>query len=295
MNKKAFYTTVLWLFPCLHLPGEDQPGKPPLETLLHLNADKLFGGKLDELTGDRFKVHFHNAEEFARGFSSDNLILPKDLHGNQTTMIDKVDHVIGVGDKNGLWTSRFMVGEDFKINFILRIPIVLRGSQLNVQFSSDKDALITQFFQKVILIKNGKPVKREFTPHKEFSGSPEKWFDRKVEKVPVEISFAKKKLNIKLKFKDKEIEMVSLEDDQAISGGKVEFQFRNLSFAIGDLQISSKLNRPWCEERLKELEASGKLKVKEDPPPQEQVAAQEKKDPAKEKEELRQKEADDEL
>ncbi|MBI4584735.1 MAG: hypothetical protein HY717_12035 [Planctomycetes bacterium] len=295
MNKRAFYTTVLWLFPCLHLPGEDKPEKPPFETLLRLNADKLFGGKVVELSGDRFKVAFQNPEEFARGFSSDNLIRPKDLHGNQTALIDKVDHVIGAGDKNGAWTSRFMVGQEFRINFIIKVPILLRGSQLNVQISSEKGALITQFFNKAALIRNGKPVKQEVTPHKEFSGSPEKWFDRKAEKVPVEISFAKKKLNVKLKFKDKDTDMVSLEDDKTISGGKVEIQFRNLTFAIGDLQISSKLNRPWCEEQLKALEASGKLKVKEDAPPQEQVAAQEKKDPAKEKEELRQKEAADEL
>src|SRR6185503_20429554 len=122
---------------------------------------------------------------------------------------------------------------------------------------------------------------------KEFSGHPMKWFPRnRKEGIPVEFVREGSKMTVSV---DKK-EVVTMEKLPEPTGGKVEFRFRKIVFTLQNLKISGKLDRPWCEKQLKELEKAGKLITKDPnelPPVLPPVEGEKKDDPGKTNSEVR--------
>jgi hypothetical protein len=236
--------------------------RPPLERLIQLNGERLFGGET-HVEGERITVSFKKAEQFARAFEGPGMIRPEDLKGANHAMLDKVEHPLGAGRGDGEWLSRFELTGDVEATFKLKIPNIQKGSQLTLWLNkSQKSALQTSFFQNAALLVGGKARKR-VSSGKEFQAPPEKWFEKK-EPVGVALSVKGGKFSVRLK-KD---EVLSLDEVTDAPGGRIGFSFHKLSFVVSDLTVSGKFDRAWCEGQIKELDAKGSLAIKEKPAPE---------------------------
>jgi hypothetical protein len=142
---------------------------------------------------------------------------------------------------------------------------------------------VTNFFQDLTVSHGGRP-KRKATTVQDFQAPPAKWFYQKAapqNATPVEIVFKDKKLSVSVTTygkddKDsKKTEVVSQENIDKPSSGKIYFKFSKMSFGVADLVIDGKYSKSWAEEEIARLRKDGKLRMK--PPEPEEVAKKDDK------------------
>ncbi len=261
--------------------------EPPLERLVELNATELFGGEAS-FQGDRVTLRFPGSGSFARGFRAGG-----SGGGGFITALDDLkdptirENVAGgfnaafsfAGIEGGQALSKFELAGDFTISFRMRVPQVSSASSMILRMHQEdaKSYLQTSFFREVSVLEGGKSRKKE-AADAAFSGTPAKWFVQKHAEppgTPVEIVFKQRRLSVSLTVfpepkKSEKKEIVSLDDLESPTSGKIALKFSKVSFGIADFVIEGKYSRPWVEEELGRLRKEKKLRLRtEDPQPSE--------------------------
>ena len=252
------------------------PKDVAFERLVEINSRELFGGKA-KVKGDVVEVTFSADGEVKSGFEGTGIIDSKspEMKGSNRKFIrlkdrkDKEEEQLlpglcaaGVGE--GAWVSRFPLAGNPWVQMSFRIPnLIGTQSAFKMRVNWNKGTGIeTNFFQTVSTLSSGKPKATRITSLQEFKGPPLDWFPRKGAGVKVEFGIREGKAQVRLD--GKEVAAMPKVGDK---GGKVALTYAKLLFTIQDLKVSGKLDRPWCEKRIEELKASGKLKTAADPEP----------------------------
>ncbi len=271
---------------------KEKDKKPPLAKLVKLNERALYGGSA-AVKGDRVEVHFRKPEEFTAAFAGEGLETPADLKGVERTLAkkggkDDIPHVVAVGRNGGAWESIFPLRGDTHVELKLSMPVIRRGGQFNVLIKSgDRTFVGTSFFNTAVYVNDGQTRMREATQNRKFAGPAEKWYNRTRAELPVRVSFAKGTFSVKL---DKD-EIVKLDGVTGFDPNALSIQFRNVSFVISDVHVSTGFDREWCQAQLDRLEQQGELRTKDEA----EIAQEKKEDPEVRKRRLREQEAEVEL
>lgn len=278
------YCFHLILLPFLGLQGLCQAGEedaPSLDDLLELNAAELFGGEVKAKDG-RVEIRFAGNGLFlegftvagaaaggsaARGFVADEKQI-KDVATRKILLDGAEGKFTCLGRESGRALSKFELAGDLRIRFRLRIRSVPPTAQfvVTLNLTDSRNFIRTSFLTDVAIVDSGK-VRREQTEKRAFLGPASRWFDTRSAGVGFEIEIKEKKLSTflleKSEDKEKRVELVSCEDLELPTGGKVGFEFRNMTFLMTDLVIEGKPESAWARETLVELKKAGKLKSKE--------------------------------
>ena len=257
--------------------GTAVPRELPFEKLVEINSRAIFGGKA-KVRGEDVELTFSADGEVKAGFEGTGIIDSKspEMTGSNRKFIrlkdkknkDEEEQLLpglcaaGVGE--GAWVSRFTLAGSPWVQMTFRIPNLIGvQSAFKMRVNWNKGAGIeTNFFQTVSTLSSGKPKATKTTSLPEYKGPPLDWFPRKGPGVKVEFGVRGGKAQVRLD--GKEIASMAKVGDK---GGKVALTYAKLLFTIQDLKVSGKLDRPWCEKRIEELKASGKLKTVADPAP----------------------------
>ena len=272
MHSPLISITAALLLSCALRParaaeGSAEGDRPPFETLFALNAEKIFGVKVDDKDGVTYKdgamtLAFGAPGQLQRVFEGTGMLVPDQVRGDHHRKIlnnaeNKAwDRTVVIGRPSGAWKSKFELSGRVKLSFKLRIPEFPKGWDLKIALiQGPKAALSTSFFQTATLSGVGKP-KRATSP-KEYLAPPEKWFDLKG-LVPVELLQEKGVFTVKLAEK----EVLKLEGTEEIGAGAIVFTFQKLTFLMTDVRIEGNLNQAWIEAQFKELEEKNQLTLK---------------------------------
>jgi len=262
------------LFAADEKPAGGQTAAPDFKKLLVLNGPQVFGGKVVLIGDDTFEVVFNADGQVPVGFEGDGIMDTKSpgMQGaNKKFLILEKETLYpelcaaGISKPDGswsVWTSRFPVLGATRMSFLMRLPGLVTsqsGFQTRLEVEG-KNSTDINFFQLIEKKSGGRTAAKQETRHKEFAGHPMKWFPRnRREGIPVEFVREGSKMTVSV---DKK-EVVTMEKLPEPTGGKVEFRYRKIVFTLQNLKISGKLDRPWCEKQLKELEKAGKLITKD--------------------------------
>ncbi len=252
--------------------------RPSFEELLLFNGDHLFGGKPSLLGDDKVQITFNAPGQMPRGFEGPGIhdpnsatmtganrrFIQKKVEKDGTEILHENLAVCGLGEQRAgwqVWTSRFALSGDVKVEFIMRLPGLINAQTGFVTrlYVDGKGHLESNFFQTAERHSGGSAVAVSKTAVKEYSGLPSKWFPRNNPNgVRVDLGVEGEKFKVNFQGK----ETVSLSKVGANRKGKVGFAFRKIAFTLQDLKISGKVDRAWCEAEFNRLEKEGKLRLK---------------------------------
>ncbi len=252
--------------------------RPPFEELLLFNGDHLFGGKLSLLGDDKVQIAFTAPGQMSRGFEGPGIhdansptmtganrrFIQKKREKDGTEVLHENLAVCGLGEQRAgwqVWTSRFSLSGDVKVEFNFRLPglINVQTGFITRLYVDGKSHLESNFFQTAERHSGGSAVAVSKTAVKEYSGLPSKWFPRN-NPAGVRVDLGVEGEKFKVNFSGKEL--VSLPKVGSDRHGKVAFAFRKIAFTMQDLRITGKVNRTWCESEFERLEKEGKLRLK---------------------------------
>jgi len=178
-----FFPCLVALVPAGAMSAEEEL---PIEKLVELNGEAVFGAKARLEGGDRLVVAFDKPGQFEKCFAGRGMKSPDSLKGDLNRKIlenpvagGELQNVAVVGQGNGQWVSKFDLSGDIDLNFTMRVQAVSNRSQFLLTLNqAKKDSLqIFSFFQGAVAYSGGKKVKQAAAP-KEFQAPPDKWFDR---------------------------------------------------------------------------------------------------------------------
>lgn len=283
----------IWYLVTPSAEGRAAAQEPPLEELVQLNAESLFGGKLT-LKDGRITLQYPGGGLFERGFAcrgSRGLGIISDEAKVKSQAVRRVllekpkGKFSFVGLSSGSAVSSFELQDDFKVSFRLKIRNLSPTSRLTWFVNRDGRKYVqTNFFQDIVLA--GRKRSRVRTKDTRFAGSPVRWFDVQSPGVAVELSFKEGKLSVALgvmekgdgkrkgkgggrgkgkgkekpaEAKEKMVEVVSMDGIEDPVAGRLALLFSDLSFLVTDFQIQGNLPREWADAEIARLRKAKKL------------------------------------